>query len=94
MGRLQDNQYSAQQQPKRKHIDKAKQNQDRERNEAKLQATFCPPLDPSLIQAIWNDSFNYDSSFEILSSLAKEADQTLDQQDMLASMDQLDLGSE
>ncbi|EPB81178.1 hypothetical protein HMPREF1544_12114 [Mucor circinelloides 1006PhL] len=93
MGRLQDNQYSAlQDQPKRKHANKAKQKQDREKDEAKLQATFCPPLDPSLIQAIWNDSFNYDSSFEILSSLAKEAEQALDQQDVLASMEQLELG--
>jgi hypothetical protein len=47
-------------------------------------------LDPSLIQAIWNDSFNYDASFEILTSLAKEADQTLDQE-IASSVDQLDL---
>ena len=37
MGRLQDNQYSALQQPKKKRINKAKQNQDREKDEAKLQ---------------------------------------------------------
>lgn len=38
MGRLQDNQYSAlQDQPKRKHANKAKQKQDREKDEAKLQ---------------------------------------------------------
>lgn len=36
MGRLQDNQYSALQQPK-KRTNKAKQNQDREKDEAKLQ---------------------------------------------------------
>ncbi|KAF1802568.1 hypothetical protein FB192DRAFT_1378725 [Mucor lusitanicus] len=92
MGRLQDNQYSALPQPRRKRTNKAKEKQDRQQDEAKLQAAFCPPLDPSLIQAIWNDSFNYDSSFEILSSLAKEADQTLDQQDVMTSMEQLDLG--
>ncbi|CEP15530.1 hypothetical protein [Parasitella parasitica] len=94
MGRLQDNQYSALQQSTRKRRSTAKQNQARDKDESKLQATFCPPLDPSLIQAIWNDSFNYATCFEILSSLAKEADQTLDQQDVLASMEQLDLGNE
>ncbi|KAI8644198.1 hypothetical protein BD408DRAFT_125805 [Parasitella parasitica] len=94
MGRLQDNQYSALQQSTRKRPSTAKKIEDREKDESKLQATFCPPLDPSLIQAIWNDSFNYATSFDILSSLAKEADQTLDQQDVLASMEQLDLGSE
>ncbi|KAI8880919.1 hypothetical protein K501DRAFT_335085 [Backusella circina FSU 941] len=37
-------------------------------------ATFCPPLDASLVSAIWNDSQNYDAAFSILSSLAAEAD--------------------
>lgn len=48
-------------------------------------------MDPSLIQAIWNDSFNYDASFEILSSLAQDADQTLDQQEMMQAMEQVEL---
>ncbi|KAI8334163.1 hypothetical protein EDC96DRAFT_525509 [Choanephora cucurbitarum] len=93
MGRLQDNQYNAprnsksQKQKKTQNTQQIKQ--DRARDEAKLQATFCPPLDPSLIQAIWNDSFNYDQSFEVLTALAKEADQTLDQQEL--SLDNLDL---
>ncbi|KAI7888767.1 uncharacterized protein EV154DRAFT_516754 [Mucor mucedo] len=89
MGRLQDNQYA----PliRKQNQDNTKVKEERANNEAKLQATFCPPLDPSLIQAIWNDSYNYDASFEILSSLAKDADQTLDQQDMMQAMEQLEL---
>ncbi|KAI8382973.1 hypothetical protein BD560DRAFT_385670 [Blakeslea trispora] len=93
MGRLQDNQYNTprnnktQRQKKDQNLQQIKQ--DRARDEAKLQAAFCPPLDPSLIQAIWNDSFNYDQSFQVLTALAKEADQTLDQQEL--SLDNLDL---
>jgi hypothetical protein len=34
---------------------------------------FCPPIDPSLVEAIWSDTKNYASSFEILSMLAKDA---------------------
>ncbi|KAI8086868.1 uncharacterized protein B0P05DRAFT_595093 [Gilbertella persicaria] len=95
MGRLQDNQYASprtNKHPQKKKQDKAQLQQDRARDEAKLQAAFCPPLDPSLIQAIWNDSFDYDGSFEILTSLAKEADRTLDgQQEQELSMDTLEL---
>ncbi|RCI04282.1 hypothetical protein CU098_012710, partial [Rhizopus stolonifer] len=44
-------------------------------------AAFCPPLDSSLVTAIWNDTFDYKTSVEILTALAKEADQTLDFQE-------------
>ncbi|KAI8077444.1 hypothetical protein BDF21DRAFT_494350 [Thamnidium elegans] len=92
MGRLQDNQYTPLLLVKDQN--KAKLKEERANNEAKLQETFCPPLDPSLIQAIWNDSYNYDASFEILSSLAKDTEQTLDQeeeQEAMQAMEQLEL---
>lgn len=44
-----------------------------------LEATFCPPLDPSLVAAIWSDNENYESSFEMLSMLAKDA--AIDEED-------------
>ncbi|KAI9346665.1 hypothetical protein BD770DRAFT_328044 [Pilaira anomala] len=89
MGRLQDNQYSPL--VLKSNQEKAKLKEERANNEAKLQATFCPPLDPSLIQAIWNDSYNYDSSFSILTSLAKDTEQTLDQQEALEALENLEL---
>lgn len=89
MGRLQDSQYAPT--PQKKKQNHAQLKEERARKEAKLQSTFCPPLDPSLIQAIWNDSFDYTASFEILTSLAKDADQTLDQQEVQQSMEKLDL---
>lgn len=51
-------------------------------------------MDPSLIQAIWNDSYDYTASFEILTSLAKDADHTLDQQEVQQTMEKLDLEEE
>ncbi|KAI9246392.1 hypothetical protein EDC94DRAFT_627262 [Helicostylum pulchrum] len=92
MGRLQDNQYTPLLLKKDENETKLKE--ERANNEAKLQETFCPPLDPSLIQAIWNDSYNYDASFEILSSLAKNTEHTLDQeeeQEAMQAMEQLEL---
>ncbi|KAG1173700.1 hypothetical protein G6F70_006161 [Rhizopus microsporus] len=66
-------------------------NQDEAKDEAKLQSVFCPPLDSSLVTAIWNDTFNYDTSYEILSALAKEADQALDLQLSVEQLQLLDI---
>ncbi|KAI9481557.1 MAG: hypothetical protein EXX96DRAFT_618487 [Benjaminiella poitrasii] len=92
MGRLEDNQYVPFQQSVKKKKKEIHVKQDRNKDEAKLQAIFCPPLDPSLIQAIWNDTYDYNASFEVLTALAKEANETLDQQGIISSMDQLELG--
>ncbi|KAI7899897.1 uncharacterized protein BX663DRAFT_519860 [Cokeromyces recurvatus] len=91
MGRLQDNQYTSFQPSFKKKKKETPVKKDRSKDEAKLQAAFCPPLDPSLIQAIWNDSFDFNASFDILTELAKEADKKLDQQDLAASLEHLDL---
>ncbi|CAO3652599.1 unnamed protein product [Cunninghamella echinulata] len=72
MGRLQDNQYTTFK--KSKKLDK----NDLEKNRKLLHQQFCPPLDPSLIEAIWADSFNYKQSYTILKELAQETDNTLD----------------
>ncbi|CAO3608579.1 unnamed protein product [Mucor hiemalis] len=91
-GKLQDSQYAPT--PQKKKQTHVQLKEDRARKEAKLQSTFCPPLDPSLIQAIWNDSYDYTASFEILTSLAKDADHTLDQQEVQQTMEKLDLEEE
>ncbi|KAG0171708.1 hypothetical protein DFQ30_000542 [Apophysomyces sp. BC1015] len=76
MGRLQDKQYT----PTFPRKSKDASEPDAKSESDKLQAAFCPPLDPSLIEAIWNDSFDYQNSFAILSELAKEADVVLDKE--------------
>ncbi|KAI8876113.1 hypothetical protein K501DRAFT_232561 [Backusella circina FSU 941] len=65
MGKLQDNLY----------INEEKTPQEQ------LQAEFCPPLDSSLVEAIWNDTFDYTISHDILTTLAEQAEYTLDEQD-------------
>ncbi|KAG2173823.1 hypothetical protein INT43_005243, partial [Umbelopsis isabellina] len=71
MGRLQDKQFTGA--APRKRRDKVNENKQNENTVKKLEATFCPPLDPSLVAAIWSDNKNYESSFEMLAMLAKEA---------------------
>ncbi|KAI8578729.1 hypothetical protein K450DRAFT_245234 [Umbelopsis ramanniana AG] len=70
MGRLQDKQFTA---AKRKPNERGKNSDISANDWKKLETIFCPPLDASLIAAIWNDTKNYASSFEILSMLAKDA---------------------
>ncbi|GES92636.1 SMR domain-containing protein [Rhizophagus clarus] len=43
-----------------------------------LEQLFCPPIDSTLIAAIVNDNPDFDACFEILSSLAEEANSVLD----------------
>ncbi|KAI9300123.1 hypothetical protein BJ944DRAFT_253340 [Cunninghamella echinulata] len=72
MGRLQDNQYITFK--KSKKSDKI----DLEKKRDLLYQQFCPPLDSSLIETIWTDSFNYNQSYAILKELAQETDNALD----------------
>ncbi|KAG2187932.1 hypothetical protein INT44_000682 [Umbelopsis vinacea] len=67
---MQDKQFTA---AKRKPNERGKNSDNSTNDRKKLEAIFCPPLDASLIAAIWNDTKNYASSFEILSMLAKDA---------------------
>ncbi|KAI9007915.1 hypothetical protein CLU79DRAFT_777500 [Phycomyces nitens] len=67
MGRLQDKQYEKSTRSLPRHqVDKSD-------NSNRLKATFCPPLDSSLVEAIWIDTNDYGRAFDILSELAKEA---------------------
>lgn len=81
MGILQDHQYASFNKIKENKNKNVKIWEKEETDEERLQAVFCPPLDSSLITAIWNDTYNYDASAEILSALAEEANQALDQQE-------------
>ncbi|KAF7732501.1 hypothetical protein EC973_003247 [Apophysomyces ossiformis] len=76
MGRLQDKQYAPTFQKKSKETADTETELEKE----KLQAAFCPPIDSSLIEAIWNDTSDYQTSFAILSELAKEASAALDKE--------------
>ncbi|KAI7875172.1 Smr-domain-containing protein [Lichtheimia hyalospora FSU 10163] len=82
MGRLQDNQYNSF--TSRKDRNKTSQKQ-LDKND--LTAKFCPPLDSALVEAIWNDSQNYETCSAILAELAKDADSA--QQDTLDSPSQV-----
>ncbi|KAG1378892.1 hypothetical protein G6F61_005435 [Rhizopus arrhizus] len=81
MGILQDHQYASFNKRKENKNKNVKIWEKEETDEERLQAVFCPPLDSSLITAIWNDTYNYDASAEILSALAEEANQALDLQE-------------
>ncbi|CAM0136428.1 unnamed protein product [Umbelopsis sp. WA50703] len=70
MGRLQDKQFTGRPRKKR---DKVNENDNKGSAVKKLEATFCPPLEPSLVAAIWNDNQHYETSFEMLTMLAKDA---------------------
>ncbi|KAI8098667.1 uncharacterized protein BX664DRAFT_288278 [Halteromyces radiatus] len=91
MGKLQDNQYNA--------FGKNKKQTKTDLNKEKdlLYQQFCPPLDSSLIEAIWLDTYDYAQSLNILRELAKEADASLNaaelevQSNMDNFEDQLDL---
>ncbi|KAI8370394.1 uncharacterized protein BYT42DRAFT_86996 [Radiomyces spectabilis] len=86
MGRLQDKQYSKSRHSKTNERDEQKNQQGR----SKLQAIFCPPLDPSLIAAIWSDTHNYEQSFHILSELAKQTEDSVDPEQKALEQLQLD----
>ncbi|GAB5591961.1 hypothetical protein Unana1_06861 [Umbelopsis nana] len=70
MGRLQDKQFIG---SSRKRNEKTKTANSPESDREKLEGIFCPPLDTSLIEAIWNDTKSYEASFEVLTLLAKDA---------------------
>ncbi|KAI9484664.1 hypothetical protein BDB00DRAFT_885193 [Zychaea mexicana] len=71
MGRLQDNQYGSSARSRYK-TQKSPNGKD------ELMQRFCPPLDPTLIEAIWNDGQQYDTCVPILTELAREADKALE----------------
>ncbi|KAI8147115.1 hypothetical protein BJV82DRAFT_597829 [Fennellomyces sp. T-0311] len=66
MGKLQDGQYSSSRFTPRKKTEQPSR-------KSELRQRFCPPLDESLIDVIWNDSLNYDACAKILTELASEA---------------------
>ncbi|KAI9274674.1 hypothetical protein BDA99DRAFT_498210 [Phascolomyces articulosus] len=82
MGRLQDNQYGSWSKPDRKKNDSTNIKDE-------LQSRFCPPLDPTLIEAIWNDGQQYDTCIQILTELAREASKVADTTDVNTSGDDL-----
>ncbi|ORZ16288.1 hypothetical protein BCR42DRAFT_414733 [Absidia repens] len=73
MGKLQDNQYNS---FKPRNKKPPKSNIETDKNS--LLQQFCPPLDSTLIEAIFADTHDYAQSYTILKELAKEADTALD----------------
>ncbi|KAL1920694.1 uncharacterized protein VTP21DRAFT_1071 [Calcarisporiella thermophila] len=51
--------------------------------QARLEKIFCPPLDSSLIAAIWNDTHDFEASVSTLNQLVAEANAGLDAEQSL-----------
>ncbi|RUS14468.1 hypothetical protein BC937DRAFT_93780 [Endogone sp. FLAS-F59071] len=75
--RIQDNYMT--QGRKKKRVDTREEQKEKER--ARLEIKYCPPVDGALFAAIWNESHDSKACEEILSMLARAADTVLSEEE-------------